>query len=246
MSLKSKNKKFQIHHFVKIIYIIGLICAIISLFLNWYSIEIRDYSSQLVLNLHYSMFFNWMKSNENISNNYITLPSTEAFSQPIIMIFLLILFLSFPFSLISNIRNKDRAFKLQNYSLGLIISPMFTFIMLIYFPIFYLIPYELYFPFIIKQDLELNLLIFYSIGPGYILQAFSFIFMFPYSMLIVRIVEIFSNKGDVMEEKIKKILNENQNRLDIDALIAEEEFQIEKNRFLKNSSLKRFSSIKSN
>ncbi|MGQ4876686.1 MAG: hypothetical protein ACP6IY_21675, partial [Promethearchaeia archaeon] len=232
MSLKSKNENFLVNKLVKIIYIIGLLCEIISLFLDWYSIEIWDDSSQLVLKIHYSIFFNWMKSNENISNNYITLPSTEAFSQLIIMIFLIILFLSFPLSLILNLGKKNRTSKLQNYSLGLIIIPTFTIIILIYFPIFYLIPHKLYFPFIVKQDLELNLKMFYSIGPGYILQAFSFISMFPYSMLIIRIVEIFSDGSEVMDEKIEKFLNENQNRLDIDALIAEEEFQIEKNRFL--------------
>ncbi|MHA1285317.1 MAG: hypothetical protein ACTSQP_22680 [Promethearchaeota archaeon] len=246
MSLKSKNEEFQVNKVVKIIYIIGLFCEIISLFLDWYSIEIRNNSSQLVLKVNYSMFFNWIKSNESISNNFITLPNIEAFSQLIILIFLIILFLSFLLFLILNIGKKNRTLKLQNYSLGLIIIPTFTIIILIYFPIFYLIPHELYFPFIVKQDLELNLIMFYSIGPGYILQAFSFIFMFPYSMLIIRIVEIFSGGGKVIDEKIEKFLNENQNRLDIDALIAEEEFQIEKNRFLKNSSLKKFSSIKSN
>jgi hypothetical protein len=92
------------------------------------------------------------------------------------------------------------------------------------FPIFYLIPNNLYFPLIFIKKPFFGISYHYSLGIGYLLEFIAFILLFPYAVFYLQTVrnyEISDESNQIIGELIKQANKE----IDIDKLIAEEQFE---------------------
>ena len=86
----------------------------------------------------------------------------------------------------------------------------------------YLLPNELYFPGLTNVDSDLNYSFSYSISFGYILQLCGFVLIFSYSLYYYMTVAELEKRDNTPQIQIDKIINQVQEKLNLDKYIAEE------------------------
>ena len=96
---------------------------------------------------------------------------------------------------------------------------------LLVFPLLYLLPRALYFPLIYLEDLETGFNYFYSIGLGYLSHLIAFLLIFPYNIFYFRTINQFEKENNTPEMLVKKLIKETEEDLELDKLIAQEEFK---------------------
>jgi hypothetical protein len=94
-------------------------------------------------------------------------------------------------------------------------------------PIYCWLSQELYFPYILFNDFELEVVFEYSVGLGYLLQSLAFTAIFPYSIYYYFTTIHFEKKDVSIESALQKIIKQAQESLDFDKLIAEERLKIQ-------------------
>jgi hypothetical protein len=97
------------------------------------------------------------------------------------------------------------------------------------FPVFHLIPHDLYFPFLNVKDKDAGLIYKYSIGPGYVLNLFGFICITPYTMFYYTTVMSFSTRKQSGDQVITSYIQKVQDPIDLDKLIANEQLKLKFN-----------------
>jgi len=95
------------------------------------------------------------------------------------------------------------------------------------FPLFFLLPNDLYYPLLVYYDSELGLTVYYSMGPGYWLQVISFGCTFPYALFNLSVINTFEKEQFAPAEVIKSYIRNVKEEFDLDKLIAQEELEIE-------------------
>ncbi len=163
-------------------YIIGIILILFSLFFDWYSYRIRFNNETIVLST-FNLFDGWKQSISGLSNVDIGIEDT---SIPLILNLMLIgvAILSTYTVLFIDIEETSALGKHLRYAY---INGAVLLLVLFYtiiFPIMYLFPQGLYFPYLHVIDSEYGVTSIYSVELGYILQLLSFPLLFPYAFTI--------------------------------------------------------------
>jgi len=212
----------------KVIFLIGLVLCFASVFLDWYYLEGVLDNGATIMSWIYNSLFGWSTpfTEGNVFNESYE-PQNATMPIVVVIVFTIAVFLSFYSTLFHDVEQGDNILKVKQFSfitLSLII--LIGFFVLV-FPLFFLLPNELYYPFLVYYDSELNLTLYYSMGPGYWLQVVSFGCMFPYALFNLSVINTYEKEqftpGDVINSYIR---NANE-KFDLDKLIAQEEYEVE-------------------
>lgn len=88
-------------------------------------------------------------------------------------------------------------------------------------PCTFLFTNDLYFPFIVRNDLNNGIIHFYSIGPAYLIQLASFLMVFPHTLFSIFTLNRFRTETINPELQIKEKIKESSEEIAIDKYIAE-------------------------
>ena len=169
----SMKKKF------KFIFILGLVFLFASLFLDWYVVQVYNSHHILIAHWAYNPLTGWSTifSNNSTFNNIVKPDELEI---PLILtgLFIIILVLSAYSALFKDLESQQELEKLSSFAYVNLFLIALNLYFIFAFPVFYLIPKKLYFPFLLIKDKELGVTYYYSIGPGYFLQIIGFIMIF--------------------------------------------------------------------
>ena len=221
----------------KIVFIVGLLLGFASLFLDWYYFQGVSDSGELVIYWVYSALFDWSTTiSQGAVINDLFEPKNASLPVGIAIAFLIVIFLSAYSLLFVDEERKDNLPRLKKFGfVNLSLVTLIGFFVLIY-PLFFLLPNGLYYPFLMYQDYDLGVIFYYSIGPGYFLQLISFACTFPYAMFNHSVINTFEKEESSAENTINKYIRRVREDLDLDKLISQEEFKLESaNESLKES-----------
>jgi len=213
----------------RVCFIIGLLILFLSLFLNWYIIQIYSSSGALVAEWNYNPITEW---NAEVSNDTFESPKRILIPFAINALFISSVALSGYVALFNDLEKIEKSkkendfdkFRLYSYVLFFLISLNLYYVFA--FPAFYLTRNKLYFPVLRQTDLELNVTYYYFIGPGYIAQLIGFICVFPYTLFYYRTVEKFQKKDHVASKVVKNFVQTAQEKIEFDKLIAQEKVKL--------------------
>lgn len=228
MSFDSKNIIFKGFFFV------GIFLSFLSFFFDHYQLIGYDDSQTLLFSWYYNIFIGWYTIfTENDTLNTLVKPTS--FQVPLLITILTIsmIGLSFCGGLLNNSKQEFKKknqllFSYANFFLMILIG-FYIFV----FPILYLFPNELFFPFLLIKSAGLNVNFFYSIGPGYILQTLALFLIFPYAFFFHSFLLKFYKKEINTNKAIESKYKDLKQSINLDSFIAEEEFE------LKNIKIKR-------
>ena len=227
----------------KIIFVVGLVLGFASVFLDWYYFQGVNDSGEVVVDWVYSVLFDWSTSlsPSGLINDFYE-PENASIPVAIVIAFLVVILLSAYLVLFLDAERKDNLPRLKKFGfVNLSLVTLIGFFVLIY-PLFFLLPNGLYYPLLAYRDYELEVTFYHSIGPGYFLQLISFVCTFPYAMFNHLVITTFEKEQSSVENKIKQYIGSVREDLDLDKLIAREEFKLEST----NDSLKEDLKPKSN
>ncbi|MFX0011043.1 MAG: hypothetical protein ACFE9R_12060, partial [Candidatus Hermodarchaeota archaeon] len=173
------------------LFIIGLLLGFVSVFLDWYYLQGISESGETVVYWIYNALFDWSTPfSEGAFFNKSYQPKNATMPVAIIVVFIVILFLSAYSVLFHDVERGDKLLKVRKFNfVNLSLVTLFGFFILI-FPLFFLIPNGLYYPYLIFYDYDLDITFYFSIGPGYFIQLISFGCTFPYALFNHSIITI--------------------------------------------------------
>jgi len=205
---------------------VGLGLLFLSLFLDWYTFQIYNLDKELVVSWQYNLFREWITPvSESSGLNESLRPPNLMIPLSITILFIVAIVLS---GYIIIFKNFERASSLNGYSLYAYILLFLLLLVLTYiiiYPIMYLIPQELYFPFLQVTDYDAQLMYLYSIGPGYCSLLISFPLIFPYIAFYYKTITNFGYKDKTPEKQMQALIEKVQEPLDIDRMLAQEELK---------------------
>ena len=204
----------------KILYIIGIVLVIASFFSEWYYYA---YIINETTIWGYNIVIGW----NCLTNNSKGCPGIVEIDVVVLSLYVFI----FVFSAISFFyislehplffSKKDFYNKVKTLNYIFPANLGFNLIILALF-LFNLFQANFYFPFlklyIISENSET--LYYYWLGPGCILHIISFIFMFPFSAIVLQIPRKFKLKENKVE--IDKVIEESTKKIDFDKIIMKE------------------------
>ncbi|MBY8978784.1 MAG: hypothetical protein KGD72_00205 [Candidatus Lokiarchaeota archaeon] len=213
----------------KIIFIIGLIFSFASVFLDWYYIQgVLDNSGEPIMSWIYNTLFGWstLFTEANMFNESYR-PQNATMPVVIVMVLIALVFLSAYSTLFHDVEKGGNLLKVKRF--GFITISLVTLIgfFVLVFPLFFLLPNDLYYPFMVYYDYELELTLSYSMGPGYWFQVIAFGCTFPYALFNQSVISTFEKEQYAPAEVIKTYIENVKEQFDLDKLIAQEELEIE-------------------
>ena len=212
----------------KILFVIGLILGFASVFLDWYYLQGINGSGDTVVYWVYNALFDWSTpfSSGALFNEFYQ-PKNATMPIAIVLVFIITLFLSAYSVLFHDVEREDNLTKVKKFNfVNLALVTLIGFFVLI-FPLFFLLPNGLYYPFLLYYDYELEVTFYYSIGPGYLFQFASFGFTFPYALFNPSVITTFDKEQSNVENTINRYIGSVREELDLDSLIAREEYELE-------------------
>lgn len=221
------------------LFIIGLLLAAISLFLDWYILQVFDMNDHLLIYWSYTPLFDWYSAFESESiYNDLYRPENSPIPFIFNIIYLISLTISFFGVILKDIEQNMEFQKLRFYSYVHIFIVLCTIFYICAFPIWYLIPNNLYFPFIQVYDPLLKIQFLYTVHIGYIFQVISLILLFPYTVFYYQIIITFEKEAHTPEKVISKYIEKLQEPLDLDKYIREEELKLTEKKVVISSKSK--------
>lgn len=210
----------------KYLYLTGWLLLFTSLFLEWYIFQVYSSGNTLIASWNYSLFTEWttLISSSNSFNSRMR-PSNLKVPLEITVVFIGLLFISIYSILFKDIESQELS-GLNPYSYVNICLLALNLYYIFVFPLFYLLPQKLYFPYLLIKDPRSELTYFYCIGPGYLLQIVGFIMIFPYIMFYFQTVKRFESKASSPLNLVQNYLRQVQEPLDLDQLIAKEQVKL--------------------
>ena len=212
----------------KALFIFGLLLGFVSIFLDWYYLEGISNSGETVVYWIYNALFDWSTPfsagalfNERYQPQNATMPVA------IVIAFVVVLFISAYSALFHDVEKGDKLKKVKKFNFAnLSLVTLVGFFILI-FPLFFLLPNGLYYPYLLYYDYQLEITFYYSIGPGYFIQFLVFGLTFPYALFNHSIITNFDKTHSSVENTINQYIKNVCEELDLDKLIAKEEFELE-------------------
>jgi len=223
----------------KVIFLIGLIFSFASVFLDWYYIQGVFDSGLTIVSWVYNAIFGWSTPfSEGNALNTSYMPLNATVPIVIMIIFIAVIFFSAYSALFHDVEKGDNLLKVKRF--GFITISLITLIgfFVLIFPIFFLLPNDLYYPFMLYHDYELELTLYYSIGPGYWLQVISFGCTFPYALFNQSVISKFEKKNTTPAKVIQSYIEAAKETFDLDKLIAQVEVEIESDQIKRKSEPK--------
>ncbi|MFX0001301.1 MAG: hypothetical protein ACFE9Q_11345 [Candidatus Hodarchaeota archaeon] len=214
----------------KISFLCGLILLFLSLFVEWYSFQIYTLDYELIVSWKYNIFKEWSTLLIPSSQlNEALRPENLSVPLPLNIIFLGSLILSGYIMLFKDVERVKSIANYRPYSYLLITSLILNLFYIIAFPIMYLTPQRLYFPFLQIVDYNTEFIYLYHFDIGYIFHLIAFMLIFPFTIFYFRTLNTFDNVEKTPETMVEKVLNHIQEPLDLDKLIAQEELKYKTN-----------------
>ena len=212
----------------KIIFVVGLLTGFASVFLDWYYLQGISESGETVVYWIYNVLFDWSTPfSEGALFNEFYRPENATMPIAIVIVYIITLFLSAYSVLFHDVERGDKLIKVRKFNFVNLSLVTLTGFFVLIFPLFFLLPNGLYYPFLLYYDYELEVTFYFSIGPGYFLQLISFACTFPYAMFNHSIINTFEKEQFSVKNKINQYISSNREDLDLDKLIAREEFNLE-------------------
>ena len=215
--------KTDIAFFSKIIFLAGVTLLFISLFLDWYGIQVFDMNDTLISSWDYNVFSEWTTEfPEALSINDYYKPNDLKVPMILNILFIIVLGVSIYIILFRDIESSGNLKLQKNLSFIFLFLLMLIGFYIVVFPIMYLFPNYLYFPSITNFDFDLQTFQIFAISFGYILQLIGFVLVFPYALHYYLTANELGKAEQIPEVKIERYIKYTQTPLDIDKYIAEE------------------------
>jgi hypothetical protein len=200
-----------------ILFIIGSVMIIVSLFTKWYVVRIWDGDGFELVSWSFQVAWNWMPSQNFTLPESLSLNLMD-FSFPLIIIWGILLVSGIVGALSLNLGSST----IKTRSFLMVASSVMTITMALLFPVTCLYPSTLYFPFITVHDPELDMTISYAIQIGYWLLYAGFGLTFPSALTTWN--EGLTLERVMFEPADSKARKEDAEcTLDLESLILEEE-----------------------
>ena len=213
----------ELRNGLKVASFTGLILLFSSLFLDWYNLQAFSINGTLLANWTYNIFSEW-STNGTIYNEQ--LKPGNLFVPIIINIIVIVVILISVFGTVfKGIESEGELNNLYSFAYINIFLLLLMGFYIFIFPIAYLLSNDLYFPFLMLENTELNLIYLYCVGPGYILQLFAFGLIFPHAVFYYQTIVKFELDRHSPVKVIEKYIQHVQEPLDLDKFIAEEELK---------------------
>lgn len=221
----------KLSNVLRIMLLVGIIISGVSLFFDWYLFQAKDQSGNLVVYWGYNPIFNWYSifGEGSVFNELYT-----PIAKPIPLTMIIVFFVSLIISMIGVVFRSPR----KIFSYVLIFSILLMGFFLLIYPVFYLIPYQYYLPWISFYEPNLKLIFSYSIEGGYLLQGIGFILVFPYSIFYYKLSITMEHSSSSPQEDVNAYVKTIQEPIDFDKLIREEELKLTRNFPLNDSIIK--------
>lgn len=212
-------------HFT-ILAIIGLIVLFFSLFLDWYSFQIVNNDGDLVVQWNYNLLTGWATMLDS-DVNIMFRPADIALPVIIPIVFMGLIMLT---GYLLIVRPLDQAppeqLEAQKYGVyGMLLLLIFSGFFIVIFPIMYLLPEGLYFPFIIFSETDWEVTYHYSMGVGYWVHVIGFVLVFPKCIFDYQTLQSFKGEDDSPEAWAHDLLAQHTDAIDFDKLISEEQLK---------------------
>ncbi|MHA1149348.1 MAG: hypothetical protein ACTSR8_14020 [Promethearchaeota archaeon] len=212
----------QNRNYFKILAISGLILLFFSLFLDWYYFLIIDSEGNIIVQWNYNLLIGWRTPLDSDVNELFR-PEELNIPFSIHIVFAVLIGCSAYFILMHPIE-KSGDLEAQKYFVYLdVLLLLFNGFYIVIFPIMYLIPSELYVPFVIFIDNTIEVTFHYYIGPGYIIQIFGFVLLFPKVVFDYNTLMIYKTGKYTRENLVSELLDKSNIKINFDKLISEEE-----------------------
>jgi len=214
----------------KFLFILGLMLLFTSLFLEWYSFRAYTSNNTLIAYWSFNLFTEWSTviSGEQHFNKQVK-PNNISIPIEISILFIFSILASGFSVLFKDLEQNTELDKLYPYAYLNFLLISLNIYYIFAFPIFYLLPNKLYFPFLLVKDRESGVNYYYSIGPGYVLQIIGFILIFPYTLFYYHTINTFKSEQQSPKKVIQRYIQHIQEPLDLDSLIAKEELKLKFN-----------------
>lgn len=203
-----------------------LIILFLSIFFNWYSFQVHSINNEILVSWNYHIFTEWTTpiSSESSLNDALR-PESLRIPLVINILYLIVIILSGYIVFFKDFEQADSlsSHNYNRYILGFLL--LLNFFYIIFFPIMYLFPQELYFPFLQIVDYDAMIKYTCAIGPGYLMQLLVFPFICSYIIFYFRTITNFEHERKSAEKNLEKVIERVQEPLDIDKLIAQEELK---------------------
>jgi hypothetical protein len=212
----------------KILFVGGLLLGFTSLFLDWYYLQAVNEFGETVMYWVYNAIFDWStRFSQGATFNQRFEPKNSSMPIAIIATFVVAMLLSAYSALFHDVERDDSFVKVKRFNfITLFLVTLIGFFVVIY-PLFFLLPNELYYPFLLYRDYDLGVVFSYSVGPGYVLQAVSFACTFPYALFNHSVINSFEKESASPEKIVSQYIEKARDDLDIDRLIAREEYLVD-------------------
>ena len=223
--------KSNIKQSFRALFIIGLALAGIALFLDWYTFQAFDHYGNLIGYWSYIPLFDWHSvfDTGSIFNDSYR-PPDNMVPIAIHIMYLSSLALSLFGVLFKDIEHHEFSQNLRFYGYVHIFVMLFIAFYICIIPIVYLLPNQLYFPFVQHYILSEKgyIRFIYSIHIGYLFQVVSFLLTFPYSLFYYKTLNSFEQVSYSPENVMGRYVQSIQEPLDLDKFIREEELMLAK------------------
>jgi hypothetical protein len=204
----------------KILFGIGLLVLLGSLFLEWYSLRVFDISENLESRVCYFVFFEMnIAKNEMGINNIFSQNTFMPFFLSVAFILSIIMSL-FSLIFIRSLKNQ------RSFSTAASLTFIITLYYVIVFPSLYLLPNDLYFPFLKTTESTLQIQLTYGLGIGYYMQIIGFLLIFPLTVYSYQSPLIEQDQNEEDNSKLEEFLLTNKDNADLRKFIQEEKAEL--------------------
>ncbi|MFO7794994.1 MAG: hypothetical protein R6W84_02500 [Promethearchaeia archaeon] len=203
----------------KLLFFIGCGICFFSLFLNFYSFRVISQPGVLISIWEYNFIFGW----EGFNTLY--LPPNLGLSIEFMIFYLCCIITAMVLNILKNIEKTKNLSKFMLYAYINISLLMLIGFMVLIFPCFYLLQNGLFFPTVIVIEDASGYMLYYAIGIGYYLHIISFIMIFPYVIFYYQSIRKFNIDQNSFSDRVKEVLAQENEGLDIDKYITEEEIR---------------------
>lgn len=208
---------------LKIAFFTGLILLFTSIFLDWYIFQAFNTDGTPLAYWTYNIFSEW-STNGNIHDEQLK-PNNLFVPIMINIVFIIVILMSAFGMAFKGFEKEKELNKLYPFAFINIFLLLLIGFYIFIFPIVYLISNDLYFPFLMLSDRELEVVYFYCVGPGYLLQLFAFGLIFPHAVFYYQTIMKYEIEKHSPVKVIEKYIEHVQEPLDLDKFIAEEELK---------------------
>ena len=202
--------------------LIGIVLLFASMFLDWYYLDFfRTIDDIKIGGWTYNIMTEWGTSYGGVLNDLLT-PNPLGVPQIINLILFGTIFVVIYGVLFQDFEKQEAFERAKTFSYVNLFLLILNAYYILIFPIVYLIPSNLYFPFLTFADFQIQIIFHYCVGPGYLLQVVAFPLMFPYFIFHYQTITQFEKKQNVAEVAVKRFIAQHQEKQNLGKLITEE------------------------